>query len=312
MKKLNILTNSSVKCGRRCKREFYWRYIREIRSTGESKALTGGSYCHGHWSGVWGGKFESDKYRDRLDLFERARLDAVLTGYDARWQNWIDEHVQTIKVEHVLFIPLVNPDTGAPSTFWQVGMKLDVVVLVDGRLTLVEHKSTSKPIGVGSSYFERLRIDSQISTYDRALRTIGYDDFDILYDVARKPQLRPLHRSAEIKLKKDGTPCANQRLEDETPDEFQARCLGAIAENPDDYYAHFQVTRLEDEVRESAQDMWHTAAELRESMLKNRWPRTDDACERFNSWCEFWPICSGVCGPDDSRYEHKPAHEELL
>ena len=57
---------------------------------------------------------------------------------------------------------------------------------------VVEHKTTSLEIGAGSSYWRRLTLDSQISNYQVGARSLGHEPIGVIYDVIRKPQIRPL------------------------------------------------------------------------------------------------------------------------
>lgn len=56
---------------------------------------------------------------------------------------------------------------------------------------VVEHKTTVLDIGLGSSYWKRLTLDAQVSTYVSGARTLGFEPDGVLYDVARRPQQRP-------------------------------------------------------------------------------------------------------------------------
>ncbi len=60
------------------------------------------------------------------------------------------------------------------------------------RVINIEHKSTSADIGPGSPYWKRLIIDGQISVYKTGTRALGYDPVGTLYDVIKKPTLRPM------------------------------------------------------------------------------------------------------------------------
>mgnify|MGYP007001753624 CR=1 FL=1 len=74
--------------------------------------------------------------------------------------------------------------------------------------------TTSEDIGRGTDYWRRLRMDGQVSIYYAGSAALGYPADLCLYDVLRKPSLRPKKAVAEVKLKKDGTPYANQQLAD--------------------------------------------------------------------------------------------------
>lgn len=59
------------------------------------------------------------------------------------------------------------------------------------RARMIEHKTSTEDIGPGSAYWQRLILDNQISNYNTGLRALGYEPIDILYDVAKRPALRP-------------------------------------------------------------------------------------------------------------------------
>ena len=134
-----------------------------------------------------------------------------------------------------------------------------------------------------------------------------------LYDVLSKPNLKPYKKSAEVKLKKDGTPYANQRLEDETPEQFEARILEDIAADPAGYFGRAEVVRLEDEVVEAVQDIWQFGRMLRENDLRGFYPRNVDACIRFGRPCPFFGVCAGEASLDDPELFRRTetTHPEL-
>lgn len=67
------------------------------------------------------------------------------------------------------------------------------------RVFNIEHKSTALEIGPGSSYWKRLVIDSQISTYQTGTRSLGFEPAGTLYDVVRKVRLIPQLATPEDK-----------------------------------------------------------------------------------------------------------------
>jgi hypothetical protein len=311
MKRLNVLTSSSVSCYRSCPRKYKLRYIDQLVSTSEAGALRFGSRFH-DWREAWMKRSPGAEPLTPTD-HDTAKLNALTIGYAARWADWRDR-ISVIGVEQQFESPLTNPETGKASTYWTLAGKLDAILMIDGRATIDELKTTSDSLDVGSGYFERLRINSQLSIYHAAFGALGISDQtpDLLYDVAKKPLLRPKSATKEVKHNKDGSVSKGQQLTDETPAEFQARCLESISENFEGTYQHFAVTRMADEVEQSAMDLWFTAATMRESVNSGRFPRNPDACYNYNSFCQYWPMCSGVASADDAtRFQHKPAHSEL-
>lgn len=173
---------------------------------------------------------------------------------------------------------------------------------------VVEHKTTSADITPGSPYWRRLALDAQVSLY---LGGAG----SLLYDVIKKPSLRPL-KATPVEARrytKAGTLYAAQREHDETPDAYEARLLEDIAQHPDAYYQRGTVVRTEEEAREAGRDVWMTARMIRESRYLDAWPRNPSACDAYGRTCDYWPVCSGTASIDDDvLYRDAGAqHEEL-
>lgn len=105
---------------------------------------------------------------------------------------------------------------------------------------------------------------------------------------------------------------ANLRESDETPDEFRLRVRADIAANPEKYYQRGFVVRLAQEEKDAAADAWEVARQIRDSQLEKRWPRNPEACKAFNSYCQYWAVCTGEATIDDPlRYRDADMHEEL-
>ena len=106
---------------------------------------------------------------------------------------------------------------------------------------------------------------------------------------------------------------ANQRAEDETPDEFRARCLEAIAKDPNRYYARAIVVRSKEDLEDAAFDTWQAAKQIRESQKLSRWPRNPDSCMKWGRLCDFHGVCSRAESLDDpTKFQpREKAHAEL-
>lgn len=203
-------------------------------------------------------------------------------------------------------------------------------------LCIIEHKSTSEDITVGSDYWKRLRLDPQISNYFVGARSLGFEPEECLYDVVRKPGIRPsnvplvdgdgvkivLDANGERVRTKDGKKfretgdtaqgyVLQTRLE--TADEYRLRLREDIAMNPARYYARGQIVRLEEDEKDAGFDVWQTAREIREAELTNRWPRNPDACLRYGRTCDFFAVCTREGRLDDATHFRKKEgkHSEL-
>lgn len=137
---------------------------------------------------------------------ERAILAYSLAGY--LWY-YGDDQIETIATEVKFDLPFRNPATGRALPHVRRVGKIDRVIRQDGLLKLNEYKSTSKSIDSGSSYWDRLTLDTQISHYVEAAQelqrtgklsaqfiTAGLGEVPVLiaetlYDVWHRPGIRP-------------------------------------------------------------------------------------------------------------------------
>ena len=190
-------------------------------------------------------------------------------------------------------MPLVNPEPGAPTPGWQLAGKIDrIVELPDGRLALMERKTTSKDFAPGADYWTQLHMDQQLSIYVIAARALGYDVSTVLYDVTRRPALRPLKATPEESRKytKNGVLYANQREDDETPEEFAARVGADIAARPEHYFARIEIARLEQDLAECQSELWIQQQTIRAMQRSGGWYRNPGSC--FEPYaCEYLTIC---------------------
>lgn len=192
--------------------------------------------------------------------------------------------------------------------------------LRDGRLAVMEHKTTGDSIDSGSDYWLRLRIDHQISLYMLAAKELGHDVQTVLYNVIRKPSIAPkqipLLDSNGIKIvedengmrvmKKDGTPRESgdaekgyklkQRIE--APDEFGQRLAADIIARPEFYYARQEIPRLTADLDEFRWELWQQAQAIREAQRANRWIRNSGACLSMGR-CPYLNVCHNGLSTDE-------------
>lgn len=319
---MTLITSSSLKTARSCLRKYAYAYEQGYRSLLEAGTVRFGKLVHlglEAWLRTWFlGHVLAAIELANADVWERARARALLIGYSMRWKHDPEEY-ETIEVEPKFDAILAHPRSSRAKTI-RVGGKLDGVLgvlsgpqgkKVQVEKLLIEHKTSSEDIRPGSDYWRRLRMDAQISLYYDGARSLGHEVVGCLYDVIGKPTLRPLKATPveSRKYTKEGKLYANQRDVDETADEYEARLLEAIAEDPDRYYQRAIVVRLDGELDDSRLDAWQTARLLREPYR----PRNPDACMQFGHACAYLPVCSGEARLDDqTRFRLLPdVHPEL-
>lgn len=328
---MDLLTNSRLKTYRRCARLEYIEYQLGIRPIAEEDVLRFGSLMHlgleAWWNAQRGiGSLEplpaalAAIQSSEADPFDRVRAEELLRGYHYRWEG---ERYEVLAVEMEFRASLVNPQTGAASRTFELGGKLDALVRDSaGRVLIVEHKTTSEDLGSGSTYWARLRMDGQVSTYFAGAAALGHEAAACLYDVIGKPTIRPasvpLTDASGVKIvndaagnrvrTKDGKKWRETgdtaqgyvlQTRPETTDEFRARLAASIAESPERYYQRGEVVRLEDEIAAHAFDVWQLGRILRESQLAQRAPKNPDACIAYGRTCAFFDVCSGAASLDD-------------
>lgn len=290
---LPIVTQSELRTYRRCPREWRLSYGLGLRPAGADAApLRFGSAVHEGLAALWQGKDigEALDCLAGMDEIEHAQAAAMLCAYADHWRLPVG---QVLAVEKEFRAPLVNPASGCASQTYQLGGKIDALTLLDGRVLLVEHKTTSEDITPGSPYWQRLRIDTQIPLYLQGVRALGHEPQGVLYDVLAKPKLR---------LKKG-----------ETAEGFFRRLIDEIGENPAKYFAQVELPVLKKDEDDAMADAWATARAIREGDLANRWPRNSDACVRWSRPCSYFSACVGQTSLNDPSKFRKVGnvHQEL-
>lgn len=321
---METYTISLAKCFNRCKREFKLRYVDRITPLRQPAPAAFGTIFHAgleQWWLAWReihlgqerdplwsaldaakAKFGGVAEEAELNHFDLIRAEELLLGYHFRWSPAMESRaIQVVGAEMEFRAPLRNPETGRSSRTFELAGKIDAIVLWDERYWIVEHKTTSKDIGPESSYWNKLRLDGQVSTYFDGAAVLGFAPAGCLYDVARRPGQKPLQAQPEEnrRYNKDGSLRKGTRTEDETPEEFRERIRSSIAEDPNKFYQRGEVVRLEPELHEARRDAWVTADTVRQTKNLGAYPRNSDACERYNSFCEYYRICTGAADPTD-------------
>jgi len=323
MKTPTRLTSTRLASLRRCQRQHYYRYELGLSRVREGDALRLGSAFHAGLEARNRG-LDADlavaqvavAYDERpvwADPWqwevERETVRHLLAGYF--WRYAADE-LEFLGVEQAFEIPLVNPATGQASPSFVVAGKIDGIVrLPDGRLAVLEYKTSGEDISSDSDYWLRLRCDPQISLYVIAARALGFDVTTVLYDVTRKPTIKPVqvplldddgHKvvlnaegervfTAAGKPRQTGDSKLGYVLQSrpESPVEYGERLLADIGERPEFYFQRREVPRLEDELAQFQVELWQQAEQLEETQRHSRWFR--NVGKMTCDYCQFANLC---------------------
>lgn len=294
-------TNTSLATARRCPREFYLRYGMQLERDGEdSDALQVGQTWHKAFDVAHAG---GDPYAaiatHAPSLLWAEKLRRLYAAY--HWY-WASQKIEQLEAEKVFE---VQTNMG---TFR--GSMDGTVRLADGRVGLIERKTTADDLAAESEYWSKLRMDVQVGIYALALDTLPAF---ILYDVVRKPTIRPkgiTKKDAERLRSEIGKTGEGKyyetfpaevieealRDEHETVALYGARLSADIGERPEHYFARREVPRTASDYAALADDLSGQISTIERRKLATDWSRNPDACNTFGT-CDFFALCSNNIHP---------------
>jgi hypothetical protein len=327
-----LITNSRATSFKKCRKRHFWEYEEGIRPETEAKALRIGGAVHAGIDQIKkGGSLEAahdatgEFYLnppEGADMWaweiEQATAMCLVSGWHWRWGDC--GGLEIVASEATFRTALRNPATGAPSTKFELAGVQDGIIQVDPRRRMVlEHKTCSEDLSEGSDYWRRLEMDSQISLYTYAARMEGHDVSGVLYDVIRKPTIRPenipllddegfkivLDANNERVYTKDGKKPRQTALTADgwvlqtrvmNPHEWAEKLTEDIAQRPEYYYGRREIARLDSELVEAMEEFWDVQKAIADAQNKNAWYRTvsRDTCP----YCPFFSLCSSKFAPD--------------
>jgi hypothetical protein len=322
------LTSSKMGTFMTCPQKHDYQHVKGRVPLKTGEALSFGRLWHKCMEAWWSTSHNGKSTQQRLvyaeeqfaldssiDPFEREKLRMMLAGYTARWG---EEPIETVAVELPFKMPLCDPDTGDESEFFCIEGTIDKIVRKEGKLYIVEHKTSGDDASPGSDYWRRLAIDTQISVYYDGARAAGYDVVGCIYDVAMKPGQKPLKATPEENRKytKTGALYANQRDEDETPVAYGNRIFQAMTEDVNAFFVRGEVARLDAAIMRARRDTWEIAWTIQTQMEAGMAPRNTRACRTpGGGLCEYFDVCSGAAElSDPTRFkdtDYRPAGKQL-
>lgn len=269
------LTVSSMSCWLTCQRRHLYAYQYGVRAAKSSDALRFGTAWHAAQ------ELRAREYRAGMDGAARAALaQRMFEAALATAEEWDEFVVATLQGAIAAFaetfredaidrmepeIPFSYPIDGS-RTFEARGKIDGLAVLRDGRTALVEHKTTCEAIEEADApYWTRLRFNMQLCRYVKGARAMGRGVETVIYDVFRKPAIRPkvgvperdaeglpivLDADGRRALRRDGSPkrtadrAKGERvpMRPETPEEFAERLRADILARPGHYFQRREVT----------------------------------------------------------------------
>ena len=155
---MELFTSSRARSFRACQRQHYLHYVMGYCTVASRAPLRFGTAFHvcieQYWlCGTDAAVARSQKaFDESLDPYDTAKLRAMVyaycLGWDVRRVGYIE---RVLGVEREYKLPMINPLTGRASRTWERAGKVDVIVLLcDGRLAVIEHKTSAEPAAPAS------------------------------------------------------------------------------------------------------------------------------------------------------------------
>jgi len=293
------LTNSVKSLYQECPRKFFIKHERGFVPVREASYLAFGTVIHSAIEQFYNGvEFKDIDFGKEIENeFEMVKIHELIRGYINHWGRF----EEVIATEKEFKFPLLNPKTKSASRTFEMAGKIDGVVKQNGIVSVIEHKTTADNIEDPScDYWLKLSLDPQISGYFVGAETLGFEPTNIIYDVIKKPTIKPFKETPDDKkkYKKDGTLYANLHDADETPKAYRERLRSDIAENPNKYFQRKDIPRIADDLIEFLSDSWSVAKLIMESRNNDFFPRRISQCFNYSK-CPYVGVCSKLESLDD-------------
>lgn len=183
----NLYTNSRLRVLRDCIARHFYQYVLQIRTPSTPQMAFGTighaaleAYLLAWKAGDLDGRLRAaiaNVNASSASAVDRAKLRALVIAYHLRWgsQDW-----DVLEVEREFRYELDDA---------LIGGKLDGLIRdrATGKIYVLEHKFTSSDATPGSSYWEKLAIDTQVSIYIDGATMLGYEIAGCIYDVIKRP-----------------------------------------------------------------------------------------------------------------------------
>lgn len=315
-------TNTALATARRCLREYDLAYRQRLEREDDDREtlVVGQTYHRAHDAAAKG--------LDPFAVIERHAPGELWTEkirrlYAANVWYWRNEPIEIVETERTFSVEIAGI---------RYRGQIDALVRAkDGRLGVLERKTTASGVDAESDYWDRLRLDVQVGLY--SLACDRRPDF-ILYDVTRKPTINPkaLTKADMTRLRgeleSDGHALYFERFEAEeieaalfigreTPELYGARLTSDIGNRPDYYFARREVARTSGDYAELLEDLSAQVSMLEAAERLDAFHRNPDACATFGR-CKFFGLCSnnrrpriGEAPPEGFR-EREHIHPELV
>lgn len=267
------ITSSSLNKFLACQRAFFYRYELGLLPVETAESLSFGRAFHAAMEARNKGMTCEEALADGIihvagNEQAAATLSGLVYGYFARYK---DDQPLAINSE-INFTHKIGKNG-----FRAAGVIDGLAKNSAGEFILIEYKTTSQSVDPASDYWDRLRSNLQVNMYVDACREHGIEVSKVIYDVTRKPSIRP--------------------RQEETLEAFAIRLRDDCEKRPEFYFARREVSILHDDLeafRIKRKEVCYQIAALRQRGRKTKNPASPWLCceqQQTCNFCEFKSFC---------------------
>jgi hypothetical protein len=206
-----------------------------------------------------------------------------MMGYSKKYPDDL-MHFEVVDTEVEFDMLIVNPATGRISRKYTLQGKIDMIVKIDGKYWIMEHKTASQ---IDAGYLDRQRHDLQIALY-----AIGYEQMTgnkitgIIYNVLKKAGLR--------------------QGKTETIEAYFTRLLDKYKTDPEMFFR--TEIYLDNRKRlDVKQELW----DISQAMNTDNYFKNRTQCYVFGE-CEYFKICNSSDNPMVIQQYYKRREKDAI
>lgn len=286
-----ILTSSEIRTWKTCQKKWWFRYHEELVPECGQKALSYGRAVHAGLEAYHTGKVPRKAIEIALDeagptwpteesQYVAAEAVALVQEYTKRDPVLAIGHTID-SAERQFKVPLRTP-SGRRWAALEFHGKIDLATRdPHGNLWIWDHKTSASALRP-----QWLPLNDQMGFYYWATFQAGETPVGIVYDLIRKPSIKP--------------------RKDEGVDEWQKRLLADIDSRPEFYFQRAEIVKSEHELSSIETDLWDIAHMIGAGRIH----RNPGACQLMG--CAYTDLCT-TDSPliRSAGYKHERAHIEL-
>ncbi len=299
------LTNSRIMARQMCPTKEFLQYSERLRPIGVQWALSIGTAWHAGLE-AWGQGADEDaavqvglatlewiESTDPETMFklelERARVEVMVRQAIRRF---LPRNMTAVEMEFE--VPILNPRTGKKSRSFALGGKADGVAEINGKLWLIENKTTGYTL---DQFREGYGLNNQISLYLHAVsRYIGKPLAGAILRVVAKTRTEPKKSKGEVV---------------ESWDDYKARLMDLYDMESERFLTEDTVYRTPDQLAQFENELWTETQERLWQQKSGVIRHNTSSCGDYGG-CPFKSICLGVGGAKESLFRvSETTHDEL-